>query len=156
MNTASTMPATLPTILSLDAQYHAAPDASFDALMNDAGCFQSTAADIVRLAAAESETLDEARMSNVLFGACYLLDMAHGVIEVARQQTPRPVPHNLPAVTRSALNKALHALEGRWPRHFDAESQRDHEAINAIREVLAAMGDPKAAASDAAAGERQA
>lgn len=149
------MSTTTQPILTLDAQYHVAPAASFDALMNDAGCFQSTAAAIVRLVAAEPEALSEDCMGNVLFGACYLMGMAIGITEVARQRAPTPTPPNVPSTTRRALNKALHALEGRWPRHFDAESQRDHEAINAIREVLAAMGEPQSPASGDAAGEVQ-
>ena len=38
--------------------------------MNDATLFQTTATDIVRLAAAEPAALEEGRMGNVLFGAC--------------------------------------------------------------------------------------
>ncbi len=127
----------------LDAQYHVAPDAGFDALMNDAELLQDCGACIVQLVAAEPEALATMYMESVLFGANFLIRMASGITEAARRRAPKPEQASLPAGTRDALHQALYALEGRWPGVHDAECQRDHQAIRAVREVLALMAVPE-------------
>lgn len=83
---------------SLDAQYHVAPDAGFDALMNDADLLQDCAACIVQLVAASPEALATMYMESVLFGANFLIRMAVGITEAARRRAPKPEPASLQQV----------------------------------------------------------
>ena len=70
-------------ILSLDANYFVDPAASIDALLSDAVLFQSAAADIVTLVAAEPEILPSPHMESMLSGASYLIRMAKSITDTA-------------------------------------------------------------------------
>ena len=52
-----------------------------------------------------------------------------------------------------ALRVALQALEARWPRRFDADSQRDHAAIKAVNAALETIEAGKRVATEVAGGE---
>ena len=54
---------------------------------------------------------------------------------------------------KRALHEALQALEARWPRRFDADSQRDHAAIKAVNAALETIEAGKRAATDATGSE---
>jgi hypothetical protein len=58
-----------------------------------------------------------------------------------------------PTSLEHALRVALQALEARWPRRFDADSQRDHAAIKAVNAALETIEAGKRAATEAAGSE---
>jgi hypothetical protein len=63
------------------------------------------------------------------------------------------VPATTPTSLEHALRVALQALEARWPRRFDADSQRDHDAIKAVNAALETIEASKRAATEAIEGE---
>ena len=62
-------------------------------------------------------------------------------------------PAIAPTSLEHALRVALQAMEARWPRRFDADSRRDHEAIKAVNAALESIEAGKRAATEAAGSE---
>ncbi len=58
-----------------------------------------------------------------------------------------------PTRLEHALRVALQALEARWPRRFDADSQRDHDAIKAVNAALETIEAGKRVATETTGGE---
>ena len=68
-----------------------------------------------------------------------------------------PLDPTAPAIAPTSLEHALRvvlqALEARWPRCFDADSQRDHAAIKAVNAALETIEAGKRAATETTGAE---